>query len=65
MFFLANFSLALSSLGSVLLPLLVGQIVDTIRENGNLTEMAVKFIILSILMAVFASIKGFTFSILG
>ena len=65
MLLIANISLIVSSGGFVLLPLLSGQMVDTIRSSGDLTEGAIKFIILTIIMAVFSAIRGFSFNLLG
>lgn len=39
--------------------------VDTIRESGDLIDGTVKFIILTVVMAIFSSIRGYTFNILG
>lgn len=55
----------ISAGGFVLLPLLCGQMVDTIRESGDLIDGTVKFIILTVVMAIFSSIRGYTFNILG
>lgn len=63
--FVANLSLVISAGGFVLLPLLCGQMVDTIRESGDLIDGTVKFIILTVVMAIFSSIRGYTFNILG
>lgn len=57
--------MVISSLGFVLLPLLSGQMIDTIREEGDLLVGAIKFIILTVVMAVFSSIRGFGFNLLG
>ncbi len=39
--------------------------IDTIREEGDLLIGAIKFIILTVVMAVFSSIRGFGFNLLG
>lgn len=65
MFFLANICLAVSSLGFVFLPLIVGQMVDAIKDNGDLMDGTIKFIILTVFMAVFSACRGYLFSILG
>ncbi len=65
MFFLANFSLVISSGGFVLLPMICGKMVDTIRQSGDLMEDTIKFIILTVVMAVFSAVRGYMFNILG
>lgn len=63
--FVANGGLVISSGGMVLLPLLCGKMVDSIRADEDLTGGAIRFIILTILMAVFSAIRGFSFMMLG
>ena len=64
-FFMANISLGISSLGFVFLPLVCGQMVDEIKDNGDLMDGTIKFIILTVFMAVFSAVRGYLFSILG
>jgi ABC-type multidrug transport system fused ATPase/permease subunit len=64
-FFMANFSLVMSSIGFILLPLICGQMVDVIKDGESLTEGTLKFIILTVFMAIFSSIRGYMFNILG
>lgn len=65
MLIIANIALIISSGGFVLLPLLCGQMVDTIRESGDLIDGTIKFIILTVFMAVFSAIRGYGFNLLG
>lgn len=55
----------MSSVGFILLPLICGQMVDVIKDNGSLIDGAIKFIILTVFMAIFSSIRGYLFNILG
>ena len=55
----------ISSGGFVLLPMICGQMVDTIRQSGDLMEDTIKFIILTVVMAVFSAVRGYMFNILG
>jgi len=61
----ANIGLLISSAGMVLLPLLSGQMVDTIRIGGDLDVGAIQFLILTVFMAVFSAVRGFGFMMLG
>jgi hypothetical protein len=55
----------ISSGGTTLLPFLVGRMVDTIRLGGDLKEDGLYFLILTGIMAVFSSIRGYSFCMLG
>lgn len=61
----ANFALIISAGCTVMLPLLCGRMVDSIRAKDSLTVGAIQFSILTIVMAVFSSIRGYTFNQLG
>ncbi len=63
--FVANFSLVISSGCMVLLPLLCGQMVNSINNHDDLMGGAFKFVILTLVMAVFSASRGFTFNMLG
>lgn len=63
--FLANVAMVISSLGSIYLPLLCGSIIDDIRQENDLTENSIKFVILTLGMAIFSSLRGYCFNILG
>jgi ABC-type multidrug transport system fused ATPase/permease subunit len=61
----ANLSLLVSSGCMVLLPMMCGQMVDSIRERGDLVAGSIRFILLTVVMAVFSAARGFTFNMLG
>lgn len=65
MLLIANISLLISSGCTVLLPKMCGEMVDTIREGGELVTGSLKFIVLTVFMACFSAIRGFTFNMLG
>jgi ABC-type multidrug transport system fused ATPase/permease subunit len=65
MLVVANISLLISAGCTVLLPLLCGQMVDTIRKGDELVSGSMKFIVLTVFMAIFSAIRGFTFNMLG
>jgi ABC-type multidrug transport system fused ATPase/permease subunit len=48
-----------------MIPLISGEMVDAIKNEESLTEGTVRFIILTVFMAVFSAIRGYMFSILG
>ena len=54
-----------SSLGMIVLPLLCGSMIDHIKEGDSLTEDSLKFFILTIGMAVFSALRGYSFNLLG
>lgn len=64
-FIVANISLVMSALGTIYLPLICGQMVDVIKDGGDLNEMAIRFAFLTVFMAVFTSTKMYMFDILG
>jgi ABC-type multidrug transport system fused ATPase/permease subunit len=49
----------------VLLPMLSGQMVDSIRLEADLGDGAIKFILLTIVMAISSAIRGYSFNMLG
>lgn len=63
--FSANFGMLISSGGMVLLPLLCGDFINHIKDGDSLVEDALKFVVLTIIMAVFSSIRGYSFNLLG
>ncbi len=65
MLFVANFSLVISSGCMVMLPLLCGQMVNSINNHDDLMMGAFKFMMLTLVMAVFSASRGFTFNMLG
>lgn len=55
-----------SSGGMILLPTLCGQIIDHIKDGEHeLSTDAFKFVILTICMAFFSALRGFSFNLLG
>lgn len=61
----ANIGLIISSGGMVLLPLLSGKMVDAIRAGDDLIPGAIQFLILTVFMAVFSAVRGYSFMLLG
>lgn len=61
----ANIGLIISSGGMVLLPLLSGKMVDAIRAGDDLVPGAIQFLILTVFMAVFSAVRGYSFMLLG
>ena len=61
----ANIGLIISSGGMVLLPLLSGKMVDAIRAGEDLVPGAIQFLILTVFMAVFSAVRGYSFMLLG
>lgn len=49
----------------MLLPLLCGQMVNSINNHDDLMAGTIKFMILTVVMAVFSASRGFTFNMLG
>ena len=63
--FLANIGMIVSSAGAIILPMLCGQIIDHIKDSLPLTSDAIKFVILTVIMAFFSSLRGYSFNLLG
>jgi len=57
--------MAIAAGGMVLLPLLCGSFIDNIKDGVSLTEDAINFIILTVTMAIFSAIRGYSFNLLG
>lgn len=62
---LANFGMLISSGGMVILPLLCGSIIDHIKEGESLKMDSLKFLGLSVVMAIFSALRGYCFNLLG
>lgn len=61
----ANLGMLVSSGGTILLPLLCGTIIDHIRNEESLGNDALMFVALTLIMAIFSSLRGFCFNLLG
>ena len=57
--------MVISSLGMIVLPLLCGSIIDHIKDGDDLKNDSLKFVGLTVFMAIFSAIRGYGFNILG
>lgn len=65
MLLVANIGMMVSALGMVVLPYLAGEMIDDIKNQTGLLDHAIQLLLLTLVLAVFTSLRGYFFNLLG